>query len=112
VPVSIPRGGEAEIGWGCHDTGSLGHDQYSGWREWPRDASGWPGDGGSEVGEASVSREGEASVSREEEGGGYRDGGFGIGESEGLHGPTSRGGLVGSHVTPQNPILGKSSKTL
>lgn len=104
MPVFIPRGGEVERGWGCYDTGSLGHDQYSGCCEWPRDASGWPGDGGSEVGEDSGSREGEAGVSREEEGGGYRDGGFGSGESEGLHGATSRGGLVGSPVTPQNPI--------
>jgi hypothetical protein len=31
---------EAETGWGCHDTGGLGHDSHSGWHEWPEDASG------------------------------------------------------------------------
>ena len=44
---------EAETGWGCHDTGGLGHDSHSGCREWPEDASGWPRDGGSGVGGAS-----------------------------------------------------------
>jgi hypothetical protein len=42
---------EAKTGWGCHDTGGFGHDSHSGWREWPEDASGWPRDGGSGVGD-------------------------------------------------------------
>jgi hypothetical protein len=45
--VEDVQGREAEIGWG----------------EWPNDASGWLGDGGSAVGGASGSREGEACVS-------------------------------------------------
>ena len=55
---------ETETRWGCHDTGGLGLDSHSGWREWLEDASGWPRDGGSVVGGASGSREGEAGGSR------------------------------------------------
>jgi hypothetical protein len=60
---------EAQTGWGCHDTGGLGYDSHSGWREWPEDPSGWPRDGGSGVGGASGSREGKA--------GGFGSGGVG-----------------------------------
>jgi hypothetical protein len=74
---------EAEIGWGCHDTGGFGHDSHSGWREWLEDASGWPRDGGSGVGELVGQGKEKLVVLK-------------VGELEGLHGSGSHGELVGS----------------